>query len=149
MARRQSCDTIFRETNSGPCEVLSSFGAGSMGEVYKADDAPLPEFCPAREATVASDASMSRRWLLVAPTLLFLWIIAQIDKTNVSLFIADANFLKELNLVGHNAELGGLMSTFFLGYGSLGLAWGQWTGSDPASHVPAVKVKVGRCLAPS
>ena len=42
----------------------------------------------------------SRRWVLVAPTLLFLWIIAQIDKTNVSLFIADAKFLKELNLVG-------------------------------------------------
>jgi sugar phosphate permease len=67
---------------------------------------------------------MSRRWFLVAPTLLFLWIIAQIDKTNVSLFIADAKFLKELNLVGHNAELGGLMSTFFLGYGVSIFAWG-------------------------
>lgn len=67
---------------------------------------------------------MNRRWSLVAPTLLFLWIIAQIDKTNVSLFIADAKFLKELNLVGHNAELGGLMSTFFLGYGVSIFAWG-------------------------
>ena len=67
---------------------------------------------------------MSRRWFLVAPTLLFLWIIAQIDKTNVSLFIADAKFLKELNLVGHNAELGGLMSTFFIGYGVSIFAWG-------------------------
>ena len=66
----------------------------------------------------------SRRWLLVAPTLLFLWIIAQIDKTNVSLFIADAKFLKELNLAGHNAELGGLMSTFFIGYGVSIFAWG-------------------------
>jgi hypothetical protein len=73
--------------------------------------------------TVASDVSnpptrnwlISRRWFLVAPTLLFLWIIAQIDKANVSLFIADAKFLKELNLVGHNAQLGGLMSTFFIG----------------------------------
>ena len=82
--------------------------------------------------TPASDGShaetrhwlMSRRWLLVAPALLFLWIIAQIDKTNVSLFIADAKFLKELNLVGHNAELGGLMSTFFLGYGVSIFAWG-------------------------
>jgi hypothetical protein len=45
----------------------------------------------------------SRRWLLVAPTLLFLWLIAQIDKTKLSLFISDAKFLKELNLVGHNA----------------------------------------------
>jgi len=67
---------------------------------------------------------ISRRWLLVAPALLFLWIIAQIDKTNVSLFIADTKFLKELNLMGHNAELGGLMSTFFIGYGVSIFAWG-------------------------
>jgi sugar phosphate permease len=66
----------------------------------------------------------SRRWLLVAPTLLFVWIIAQIDKTNVSLIIADSRFLKELNLAGHNAELGGLMSTFFIGYGISIFAWG-------------------------
>ena len=66
----------------------------------------------------------SRRWLLVAPALLFLWIIAQIDKTNVSLIIADSNFLKELNLVGHNTELGGLMSSFFVGYGISIFIWG-------------------------
>src|ERR1700681_935179 len=60
---------------------------------------------------------LTRRWLLVASAMLFLWIIAQIDKTNVSLIIADSRFLKELNLVGHNAELGGLMSTFFIGCG--------------------------------
>jgi MFS family permease len=81
---------------------------------------------------VASDVSnaatatglMSRRWCLVAPTLLFLWIVAQIDKTNVSLIIADPRFLKELNLASHNAELGGLMSTFFIGYGISTVAWG-------------------------
>jgi sugar phosphate permease len=68
---------------------------------------------------------LSRRWLLVAPALLFLWIIAQIDKTNVSLIIADSTFLKELNLVGHNAELGGLMSSFFVGYGISIFIWGM------------------------
>ncbi|MGA2713828.1 MAG: MFS transporter [Bryobacteraceae bacterium] len=67
---------------------------------------------------------LSRRWLLVAPALLFLWIIAQIDKTNVSLIIADSTFLKELNLVGHNTELGGLMSSFFIGYGVSIFIWG-------------------------
>ena len=66
----------------------------------------------------------SRRWLLVAPALLFLWIIAQIDKTNVSLIIADTAFLKELNLAGHNTELGGLMSSFFIGYGISIFIWG-------------------------
>jgi len=67
---------------------------------------------------------LRRRWLLVAPALLFLWIIAQIDKTNVSLIIADSTFLKELNLGGHNTELGGLMSSFFVGYGLSIFIWG-------------------------
>ena len=67
---------------------------------------------------------LTRRWLLVASAMLFLWIVAQIDKTNVSLIIADNHFLKELNLFGHNAELGGLMSTFFMGYGFSLFAWG-------------------------
>lgn len=66
----------------------------------------------------------SRRWLLVAPALLFLWIVAQIDKTNVSLIIADPAFLKELNVAGHNTELGGLMSSFFVGYGVSIFIWG-------------------------
>jgi len=65
-----------------------------------------------------------RRWLLVAPALLFLWIIAQIDKTNVSLIIADPAFLKELNMAGHTTELGGLMSSFFVGYGVSIFIWG-------------------------
>jgi len=67
---------------------------------------------------------LSRRWLFVAPALLFLWIIAQIDKTNVSLIIADPTFLRELNVAGHNAELGGLMSAFFVGYGVSIFIWG-------------------------
>lgn len=67
---------------------------------------------------------LDRRWLLVAPALLFLWIVAQIDKTNVSLIIADPAFLKELNVAGHNTELGGLMSSFFVGYGISIFIWG-------------------------
>ena len=67
---------------------------------------------------------LTKRWLFIAPAMLFLWIIAQIDKTNVSLIIADNHFLNELHLVGHNAELGGLMSAFFLGYGFSIFGWG-------------------------
>ena len=50
-------------------------------------------------ATDSRNWLLTRRWLLVASAMLFLWIIAQIDKTNVSLIIADSAFLKELNLV--------------------------------------------------
>ncbi|OFW18706.1 MAG: hypothetical protein A3H27_08705 [Acidobacteria bacterium RIFCSPLOWO2_02_FULL_59_13] len=64
------------------------------------------------------------RWLLVAPGLLLWWIIGQFDKTNVSLIIADQSFLDELQLEGRNAELGGLMSAFFVGYGVSIFIWG-------------------------
>ena len=66
----------------------------------------------------------SRRWLLVAPALWFLWVVGQIDKTNISLIIANEPFLKELNLVGHNTELGGLMTSFLVGYGIAIFFWG-------------------------
>jgi len=64
------------------------------------------------------------RWLLVAPSLLLWWLIGQFDKTNVSLIVADPSFLAELQLEGRNAELGGLMSAFFLGYGVAVFLWG-------------------------
>ena len=67
---------------------------------------------------------LTRRWMTVAPIMLLLWIIGQIDKTHISLIIADRGFLQELNLFGHNEELGGLMSTFFIGYGIAIFLWG-------------------------
>ena len=66
----------------------------------------------------------SRRWLLVAPALLLLWMVGQIDKTNISLIIADEAFLRELNLAGRNTELGGLMGAFLAGYGIAIFLWG-------------------------
>jgi sugar phosphate permease len=66
----------------------------------------------------------SRRWLVVAPALMFLWIVGQIDKTNISLVIANEPFIKELHLAGHNAELGALMGYFLLGYGIAIFIWG-------------------------
>jgi MFS family permease len=56
--------------------------------------------------------------------MLLLWIIGQVDKTHISLIIADKEFLDELGLAGHNAELGGLMTTFFGGYGIGIFVWG-------------------------
>jgi len=66
----------------------------------------------------------TRRWLLVAPAMLLLWIVGQIDKTNMSLIIANEAFLKELNVIGHNTQLGGLMGYFLLGYGISIFVWG-------------------------
>ena len=66
----------------------------------------------------------TRRWLVVACSLTLWWIIGQFDKINISLVIADPAFLNELQLQGRNAELGGLMSTFFIGYGLSIVVWG-------------------------
>lgn len=67
---------------------------------------------------------LQRRWLIVATSLLLWWIIGQFDKINISLVIADPKFLEELSLRGRYGELGGLMSTFFLGYGISIFLWG-------------------------
>jgi MFS family permease len=68
--------------------------------------------------------TIARRWRLVAPALLLLWMIGQVDKTHISLIVADQAFLQELNLGGHNPALGGLMSAFFVGYGLAIFVWG-------------------------
>ena len=66
----------------------------------------------------------TNRWLWMAPSLLLFWIIGQFDKANISLVIANRPFQEELNLVGRNTELGGLMSAFFIGYGASVFVWG-------------------------
>src|SRR5712692_1348800 len=68
--------------------------------------------------------NIARRWLVVAPALLLLWTIGQVDKTHISLIVADPAFLQELDLAGHNPALGGLMSAFFVGYGIAIFVWG-------------------------
>ncbi len=77
----------------------------------------------AREMMVRQQSG-NLRWLLVAPSMLLWWLVGQFDKTNVSLIIANPAFLAELQLEGRNAELGGLMSAFFLGYGAAVFLWG-------------------------
>ena len=40
------------------------------------------------------------RWNYVAPTLLIFWIMSMLDKSNISLVIADPQFLSEMQLGG-------------------------------------------------
>ena len=64
------------------------------------------------------------RWYFVAPTLVMLVVVNQLDKTNVAVVIADRPFLSEMALVGRPARIGLLSTIFFLGYGVGLLAWG-------------------------
>jgi len=43
------------------------------------------------------------RWNYVAPTLLIFWIISMLDKSNISLVIADPQFLSEMRLAARRS----------------------------------------------
>ena len=66
----------------------------------------------------------SARWWLVAPTLILFVIINQLDKTNISVLIADRQFLADLHLTGQPARIGFLSSAFFYAYGVSLMIWG-------------------------
>src|SRR5690348_950823 len=76
---------------------------------------------PAAEAGMARSAA---RWWLVAPTLILFVIINQLDKTNISVLIADRQFLADLHLTGQPARIGFLSSAFFYAYGVSLMIWG-------------------------
>ena len=64
------------------------------------------------------------RWNYVAPTLLFFWIVSMLDKSNISLVIADPQFLSEMQLGGETKLLGLLASGLFISYSLAAPLWG-------------------------
>src|SRR5260370_15427535 len=64
------------------------------------------------------------RWWLIAPTLVLFVIINQLDKTNISVLIADHQFLSDFHLLGQPARMGFLSSAFFYAYGISLMLWG-------------------------
>src|SRR5215469_3869156 len=64
------------------------------------------------------------RWNYVAPTLLIFWIISMLDKSNISLVIADPQFLSEMQLSGETKLLGWLASGLFISYSLAAPLWG-------------------------
>ena len=64
------------------------------------------------------------RWNYVAPTLLIFWIVSMLDKSNISLVIADPQFLSEMQLGGETKLLGLLASGLFISYSLAAPLWG-------------------------
>ncbi|GMA59674.1 MFS transporter [Alicyclobacillus fastidiosus] len=64
------------------------------------------------------------RWLFIMPTLFIATLIAQIDKSSISIVMANHTFLKDMGLVNHPAIVGGLVSAFLISYGAGQLLWG-------------------------
>jgi MFS family permease len=72
----------------------------------------------------AAIAATRIRWTHIAPTLLIVWIVSMFDKSNISLVMADSNFLDELQLAGQPVKLGWLASSLFIAYGVAAPLWG-------------------------
>lgn len=71
------------------------------------------------------------RWLCIAPTLVLLVIVNQLDKTDIAVITADRSFLSEMALTHLPERIGFLTTIFFFGYGLGLLAWGfivDWRG---------------------
>ena len=74
--------------------------------------------------TTSASKLFAVRWWLVAPTLILFVIVNQLDKTNISVLIADPRFLADLHLTGQPARIGFLASAFFYAYGASLMIWG-------------------------
>jgi MFS transporter, ACS family, glucarate transporter len=73
----------------------------------------------------ASLAAATRvRWTYIAPTLLAFWIMSMFDKSNISIVIANPQFLGELHLTGQTKLLGWLVGGLFISYGIAAPVWG-------------------------
>jgi len=73
----------------------------------------------------ASLAAATRvRWNYIAPTLLAYWIMSMFDKSNISIVIANPQFLGDLNLTGQTKLLGWLVGSLFISYGIAAPVWG-------------------------
>jgi len=75
-------------------------------------------------AVMQSAKQGTARWWLVAPTLILFVIVNQLDKSNISVLIADRQFLSDLHLTGQPARIGFLSSAFFYAYGASLMIWG-------------------------
>ena len=64
------------------------------------------------------------RWTYIAPTLLAYWIMSMFDKSNISIVIANPQFLSEMQLAGQTKELGWLVGSLFISYGVAAPVWG-------------------------
>lgn len=70
------------------------------------------------------DMQGSRRWSVLAPALLMLWIVANIDKLDLSIMATNRHFLVAMGLIGREAAAGFLLTAFTLAMAAGNLVWG-------------------------
>ena len=90
----------------------------------------------ARDAAATAVATRVR-WTYIAPTLLIVWIVSMFDKANISLVMANSDFLNEMQLTGQSVKIGWLASSLFISYGILAPVWG-WVINRYGPRIAAV-----------
>jgi sugar phosphate permease len=73
---------------------------------------------------ISSPLASNVRWTNITPTLLVIWIVGMIDKSNISIVIANPKFLQDLHLQHSQALLGWLTTGLIIAYGAAAPAWG-------------------------
>jgi len=66
------------------------------------------------------------RWWFIALPLLIIYLLGQTDKSNISVVIANRQFLQDLNLIGRPAVTGLLMSGLLFSYAISIFFWGYF-----------------------
>ena len=74
--------------------------------------------------STAGVAATRVRWTYIAPTLLVVWIVSMFDKSNISIVIANPQFLSDMQLGGQTKLLGWLVGGLFIAYGLAAPIWG-------------------------
>ncbi|MCL6592992.1 MAG: MFS transporter [Alicyclobacillus sp.] len=64
------------------------------------------------------------RWIYIAPFLFLLWIVANMDKLGISIFVTDKTFLTDLGILNHPAAIGFTVTAFTLSYSVCTAIWG-------------------------
>ncbi len=77
-----------------------------------------------RSAATTATHTSNVRWVSISPTLLIIWIVGMLDKSNISIVIANPTFLHDLHLAHEQALLGWLTTGLIIAYGAAAPAWG-------------------------
>ncbi|MCL6637727.1 MAG: MFS transporter [Alicyclobacillus sp.] len=78
-----------------------------------------------RPVSSAAAIPTSVRWTHIGLTLLVAWTIGMIDKSSLSIVMANKDFLKETGLAGHTVELGMLTTAMLIAYAIGQPIWGH------------------------
>lgn len=64
------------------------------------------------------------RWIYIGPSVLFFWIVANIDKGSLGIMVANHSFLADMKLTGRSGFVGLALSIFVWVYGVSAFLWG-------------------------